>query len=121
MKQSPTEITKEQICSCFHLPISLACLNLKTDITTLTNKCREYGIKRWQYNAHRELKIGKKTIIEKKEVGCFIEFKNEKKKNLILVNYSKVGLKNNLDVVQLPSFSEFLKISLDSNHQKNEK
>lgn len=36
----------EQISSLFHLPINIACLSLNTEVDTLIQKCREFGIKR---------------------------------------------------------------------------
>lgn len=121
-------ITKEQITSLSHLPISLACLALNTEIDTLKMLCREYGIKRWPYNARKEMNKALKsnTFISKETNGAksnFFEFKCSKdgvgipkkievkiqkreRKNLI---QKKVPL-NSEQKNFLPGFSELLKI-----------
>lgn len=71
---SLSHINKENIKSLSHLPIHIACLSLNTELETLKKRCRELGLKRWPYNARKEMK--RYEMVNKKENnklkgGCF--------------------------------------------------
>jgi hypothetical protein len=51
------DMTIDEISVYFHLPSTIACVALNTEMATLTSRCRELGLKRWPYNAKRERKI----------------------------------------------------------------
>lgn len=112
MKQivSTGKITREQILSSSHLPISLACITLKTEVETLKMICREYGIKRWPYNARKEMKR-KKNYIERQENNGFFEFHTYTtsfKINPPVTIKMADSKKKDFSQNQLPPFSEFV-------------
>lgn len=103
-----TSFTKEQIYSLSHLPISLACLSLNLEIDVLKKRCRELGIKRWPYNARREMKKVKESKkVEKKDKKGFYEF-HVSCHTLNKVEYITKDKPLITYVQALPSFSDFV-------------
>lgn len=104
-KRDETEFSLEQLQSLFHLPITLACLSLNTEVDTLIQRCRDLGIKRWPYNARKELNKTKKIEKKKEVYGVFFDFQIDQ-------STSKEKIMN----VSLPSFKDFLNdVSLNKN------
>lgn len=50
-----TEITREDLAACFHLPSEAACRQLNIGLTVLKRQCRRYGIKRWPFRKMKSL------------------------------------------------------------------
>jgi hypothetical protein len=55
MFRSASEITQEELASCFHLPSEAACRKLGVGLTVLKRQCRKYGIKRWPFRKMKSL------------------------------------------------------------------
>jgi len=53
--RSASEITQEELSSCFHLPSEAACRKLGVGLTVLKRQCRKYGIKRWPFRKMKSL------------------------------------------------------------------
>lgn len=53
--RSASEITQEELASCFHLPSEAACRKLGIGLTVLKRQCRKYGIKRWPFRKMKSL------------------------------------------------------------------
>jgi hypothetical protein len=65
----PTEITQEELSSCFHLPSEAACRKLGIGQTLLRRQCRKFGIKRWPF---RKMKSLDRLITNAKAVSAEI-------------------------------------------------
>lgn len=50
-----SEITREELAACFHLPSEAACRQLNIGLTVLKRQCRRYGIKRWPFRKMKSL------------------------------------------------------------------
>ena len=50
-----SEITQEELSSCFHLPSEAACRKLGIGLTVLKRQCRKFGIKRWPFRKMKSL------------------------------------------------------------------
>jgi len=53
--RSASDITQEELSSCFHLPSEAACRKLGVGLTVLKRQCRKYGIKRWPFRKMKSL------------------------------------------------------------------
>ena len=53
--RSASEITQEELSSCFHLPSEAACRKLGIGLTVLKRQCRKFGIKRWPFRKMKSL------------------------------------------------------------------
>jgi len=53
--RSASEITQEELASCFHLPSEAACRKLGIGLTVLKRQCRKFGIKRWPFRKMKSL------------------------------------------------------------------
>ena len=53
--RSASEITQEELSSCFHLPSEAACRKLGIGLTVLKRQCRRFGIKRWPFRKMKSL------------------------------------------------------------------
>eukprot|EP00873_Tetraselmis_striata_P021315 jgi/Tetstr1/441579/TSEL_029807.t1 len=53
--RTSSEITKEELAQCFHMPSELACKRLGIGLTVLKRQCRKYGIKRWPFRKMKSL------------------------------------------------------------------
>ena len=53
--RSASEITQEELSSCFHLPSEAACRKLGIGLTVLKRQCRKYGINRWPFRKMKSL------------------------------------------------------------------
>ena len=53
--RAASEITQEDLSSCFHLPSEAACRKLGIGLTVLKRQCRKFGIKRWPFRKMKSL------------------------------------------------------------------
>jgi hypothetical protein len=53
--RSASEISQEELSSCFHLPSEAACRKLGVGLTVLKRQCRKYGIARWPFRKMKSL------------------------------------------------------------------
>lgn len=102
-------ITKEKLLSISHLPLNIACSTLGIEVGELKKLCRKCGIKRWPYNARKEMKKIEKTskYHGAAKDSCYYEyfgFYNTKRNVRVLIKPNAI-----LITPQLPSFSDFIK------------
>lgn len=96
----PKELTRELIFSYSHLPLHLASLELQVDIEVLKKKCKDLGMKKWPYNARKEMKkIKESQGITKINKRGFYQFQlqNNSVKNTL-----------NFPTVKLPSIRSLI-------------
>ena len=53
--RSASDITRDDLASCFHMPSELACRKLGIGLTVLKRQCRKFGIKRWPFRKIKSL------------------------------------------------------------------
>eukprot|EP00240_Pyramimonas_obovata_P001436 CAMPEP_0118946910 /NCGR_PEP_ID=MMETSP1169-20130426/45078_1 /TAXON_ID=36882 /ORGANISM="Pyramimonas obovata, Strain CCMP722" /LENGTH=501 /DNA_ID=CAMNT_0006893011 /DNA_START=505 /DNA_END=2007 /DNA_ORIENTATION=+ len=53
--RSASDITREELAACFHLPSEAACRQLGIGLTVLKRQCRKFGIKRWPFRKIKSL------------------------------------------------------------------
>ena len=55
LSRPASEITREELAACFHLPSEAACRQLNIGLTVLKRQCRRFGIKRWPFRKMKSL------------------------------------------------------------------
>ena len=53
--RSASDITRDDLASCFHMPSEQACRKLGIGLTVLKRQCRKFGIKRWPFRKIKSL------------------------------------------------------------------
>ena len=53
--RSASDITRDDLASCFHMPSEQACRKLGVGLTVLKRQCRKFGIKRWPFRKIKSL------------------------------------------------------------------
>jgi hypothetical protein len=55
VSRAASEITRNELAVCFHLPSEAACRQLGIGLTVLKRQCRKFGIKRWPFRKIKSL------------------------------------------------------------------